>query len=187
MVLPERFSSHPPNGEEVMSTNNTPSLVLQQTADQKLADGLAKHEQSIPSFLVAGQSVKTEDIITILQARSASARAAEATRAAWRTAVKAARDERAKSNALVSKVKQELHLMFDGSINTLADFGLTPRKAHVVTPETKVKAAAKAKATRVARHTVGKKQRQAIKAAAPTATETPAPAPSPTVLPSTPR
>ncbi len=44
MLLPERLSSHPPNGEEVMSTNNTPSLVLQQTADQKLADGLAKHE-----------------------------------------------------------------------------------------------------------------------------------------------
>src|SRR5260370_5703682 len=130
MVLPERLSSHPPNGEEVMSTNNAQSLVLQQTADQKLADGLAKHEQSIPSFLVAGQSVKIEDIITILQTRSASARAAEATRAAWRTAVKAAPHERAKAKALVSKGKQELHLMFAGSINTLVDFLPTPPKAH---------------------------------------------------------
>jgi hypothetical protein len=42
---------------------------------------------------------------------------------------------------------------------------LTPRKPHVVTPEVKVAAAAKAKATRAARHTMGAQQKAGIKGA----------------------
>ena len=52
--------------------------------------------------------------------------------------------------------------MFAGLFDTLADFGLSPRKVAVVSPEARVAAVAKTKATRAARHTMGAKQKKAI-------------------------
>jgi hypothetical protein len=62
-------------------------------------------------------------------------------------------------------VRQTLLLAFDGKLDTLADFGLTARAVPVRTPEQRTAAAAKAKATRAARHTMGSKQKAAIKGA----------------------
>jgi hypothetical protein len=45
----------------------------------------------------------------------------------------------------------------------LADFGFAPPKAATRTPEEKAAAAAKAKATREARHTLGKSQKKTVK------------------------
>jgi hypothetical protein len=167
--------------------------------------GLKKHESTLPSLLIGGTAVQTASVVVALQARIDAANAAVAARATWQAAVSAARDERAKSSALLQKVRQALHLAFDGNGEALADFGLTPRKARVVSPATKVVAAAKAKATRVARHTMGTKQKKGVKAtgtvtvtlggadhaagAAPSGTPTPAaaataaPAPAPVPAP----
>jgi hypothetical protein len=149
--------------ENIMNTKKISSRSDQQAADQRLFDGLTKHAQTLPSFLVSGAPVKTADLLATLQTRLAVAKPVDSDRAAWLTAVQAYRDERAKSDALVSGVRQALHVMFAGSIETLADFGLSPRKVSVVSPETKVAAAAKAKATREARHTMGKNQKKAVK------------------------
>src|ERR1017187_5422976 len=119
-----------------MSTK--PNRIQQQTADQSLIDGLTKHENSLSSFLVGGTSFRTSDIITALQARIASANTAQSTRATWLTTVKANANERASTQTLVSGVKQALQVMFAGSIDTLAEFGLKPRKARTApTPEEK--------------------------------------------------
>ena len=136
-----------------------------QAADASLSTGLVKHEATLPSFTIAGAIVKTPDVVTTLQSRQNSAKAVESTRAIWQAAVAADRSLRAQANATVSGVKQALHVMFAGSPDTLADFGLTPRKPHVVTPAVKVAAAAKAKATRAARHTMGAQQKAGIKGA----------------------
>jgi hypothetical protein len=56
-------------------------------------------------------------------------------------------------------LKQALLVAFAGQIDALADFGLTPRKVHVFTPEQRIAAAAKSRATRAARHTMGSKQK----------------------------
>jgi hypothetical protein len=136
-----------------------------QAADASLSTGLVKHESTLASFTIAGAIVKTPDIVTTLESRQNSAKAVESTRAIWQAAVAADRSLRAQSNATVSGVKQALHVMFAGSPDTLADFGLTPRKPHVVAPAVKVAAAAKAKATRAARHTMGTKQKAGIKGA----------------------
>jgi hypothetical protein len=178
-----------------------PNRDQQQTADQNLATGLTKHAQTLTSFTIAGTSIATADIIAALQKRQANAAAVESTRATWRAAVQADRDERGKSNPIVSGVKQVLLVMFASSIDTLADFGLTPRKPRVVGPEVRVAAAAKARATRAARHTMGSNQKRAIKGSVTGVVMTPittpggggeappAPAPSPTapVLPPAPK
>ena len=166
--------------------SNTPNNRLEETAaDQHLIDGLNKVASTIPSFVVGGAPVATKDIVTTLQARLATAKAAESARVAWQTAVQADRDERAKTKTLVSVIKQTLLQYFAGQADTLATFGLTPRKPRAVKPETKVVAAAKAKATRAARHTMGKKQKAEIKGALDSSVVT-IPVPGPTPIPASP-
>jgi predicted transcriptional regulator of viral defense system len=160
--------------------SNTPkkNRTDQTAAEQRLSDGLNKHAQAIAPFVIAGVTVTPKDIITNLQTLIASANTVESTKEAWLNAVKADKDERAKLKAFVSSAKQALLLAFAGSIDTLEDFGLTPRKVAVRTPEQKAVAAAKGKATRVARHTLGTKQKTAITGTVPTtAPGTPAAAP----------
>ena len=173
-----------------------------QAADEKLRLGLIKHAPTLVSFVVAGATVKTDEVVTVLQSRENTAKAAESARATWRAAVAEDRNERAQSGPMISGVKQTLHVMFAGSPDTLADFGLTPHKPRVVSPDVKVAAAAKAKATREARHTQGKVQKAKVKGALdgvklvvtaqPPATATatapaPAAAPSPAPAPASPR
>jgi hypothetical protein len=130
----------------------------QTTADQFLADGLNKHSATIPPIFIAGAAVPLKDIITTLQTRVEAAKNVPLARATWLAAIKTEEDERARSGTLVSALKQSLLVFFAGQVDTLADFGLTGRKTPAVSPETRVAAAAKAEATREARHTMGKKQ-----------------------------
>jgi hypothetical protein len=137
----------------------------QQAADDKLRVGLTKHAPTLTSFTIASATVKAADVITALQNRQNTVKASDAARATWQAAVAAERNEFEQSKGVVSGVTQTLKLMFAGSADTLADFGLTPRKPRVVSPAAQVAATAKAKATRAARHTQGPKQKAAVKGA----------------------
>jgi hypothetical protein len=145
--------------------SNTPkqNRNSEMAADQKLIDGLTKHAATLPSFVIAGVSTTTTNVITKLQARIAAEEAVQPARATWLAAVAQARSEIAATKSVVSAVKQAILSAFAGQADMLADFGLTPRKARVVSPEQKVAAAAKSKATRAARHTAGSVQKKAVK------------------------
>jgi hypothetical protein len=138
-----------------------------QIADKSLLDGLTKHAEILPSLVIGATSLTAADLIAILQGRIDAADAAVATRASWLSAVKADYDERAKTKEAVSGLRQAVHVAFDGSIDVLADFGLAPRNQAVVTQEKRTEANAKAKATRAARHTMGKRQKAEIKGTVP--------------------
>ena len=135
----------------------------QQTADQTMIDGLKKHEPTLSSLVIGGTSYKTSDLIGILQTRIDARNSVVSSRATWQANVKADHDERAQTKTLVSGLRQALLVAFAGQIDALADFGLKPRKTRVVTPEEKTAAAAKAKATRKARNTLGSKQKKGVK------------------------
>jgi hypothetical protein len=169
-----------------MSTSANTNRVQQQAADQKMIDGLTQSQQTLPSFMIGNTSVKATDIITTLQDRIKTANSVDSTRATWQAAVKANREEQAKSEPLISAVRQTLRMMFAGSIETLAEYGLTPRKQRTPpTPEEKAAAVAKALATRKARNTMGPKQKAKIKGAvSPTAPATPPSAAPPVATPS---
>ena len=174
-----------------MGTNTPKNNRLDMTsADQKLADGFSKHGSGITTILIGGTPQAVTDIVTTLQARINTANAVLTSRATWQNAVVTDRAERVKTKAYVSGLKQALLVAFSGQVDVLADFGLTPRKPRVVTPEGKVVAAAKAKATRAARHTMGKNQKAAIKGTLPVpapVVSTPAPTPvAPAPAPVTP-
>jgi len=133
----------------------------QQTDDQNLVAGLEKHQATIPSLLIAGTTIPTTSIITTVQSRMAARANTAATLAAYHTALAVEEATIAQSKATVSGTRQALKVMFAGQ---LAE---------------KVAVAAKAKATREARHTVGPKAKAKITGAtvAPvTAPATPVPA-----------
>ena len=169
-----------------MASNKKPNRTNFQADDLQLIAGLQKHATTVATLLISGVPHDNASIAAVLKARVDAGNSTLAARAAWQTAVKAERDERAKTKAFVSGVRQALKVAFAGSIDTLADFGLTPRKVPVRTPEQKAAATAKALATRAARHTMGPKQKKqvtgqsaaaAARASSPTNAQAAAPAP----------
>jgi hypothetical protein len=137
------------------------------------------------TMTVGSQTVKPADIVTILQDRIDAGKAALTADAARTAAVKADRDKRAQSAALLSSFRRMIQGMYTQSPDTLAAFGLKAPRAGKKTVETKATALVKGKATRALRHTLGAKQKKAIKGTAPTATSGPAPVPATPPKPST--
>ena len=88
--------------------------------------------------------------------------------------------------ALMGALGSYVKATFGSSPDVLADFGLAPKARAQVTVETKAVAAAKRKATRAARHTMGPKQKKAITGVVPDPLVIPTHAPSPTVTTATP-
>ena len=168
-----------------MGTNTPKNNRTDQTvADQNLINGLTKHASSIPSLVIGGTTYTTSEIIAKVQPRITSATTVTTTKATWQAAVKSDDAEQAASQSFVSGLRQAILVAFGGQVDVLADFGLTPRKPRVLTPAQKTAAAAKAKATRAARHTMGKVQKSKVTGTSVTAAPgTPTPAPAPPAAP----
>jgi hypothetical protein len=144
---------------------NTPkrNRADQSVAAQRLIEGMKQYESMLPQLLIGGAVVPHADLTAMVQGRVDAAGAVNATRATWLAAVQNERNDRARTKVLFSGLKQALLVAFAGQLDVLAAFGLTPPDARHVTPEQRIAAAAKAQATRAARHTMGKRQRKAIK------------------------
>src|ERR1700722_9412847 len=152
-----------------MGTNTPKKNRTDQTAaDQRMIDALTKHAATITSMVIGGVVVSSKDIIGEVQARVAASQNATAGRATWQALVVAETNQHAQSKAFMSSLRQTVLAAFSGQVDVLADFGLTPRKARVQTPEQLLVATAKAKATRAARHTMGKVQKAKITGDNPT-------------------
>ena len=171
-----------------MGTNAPKSNRPDETAaDQKLIDGLTKHASTITSMVIAGVTMTSAAIIAEVQARVSASLNTQTTKATWQAAIVAEQAERAKTKTFAAGLRQAILVAFAGQVDALADFGLTPRKVPVATPAEKTARAAKAKATRAARHTMGKVQKSQITGTNPNGTPEPALiAPAPAVAPATP-
>ena len=137
------------------ATNNQ---TQQLAADQKLIEGLVKHAGDIPSLVLGTQTLQNADIVSRVQQLIALAKASAAARVTLQQAVAASKAARLAQRQVVNDLKQTLRARFSTSPTLLADFGLSAHVRSRPTPKTQVAAAAKAKATRVARGTKGSKQ-----------------------------
>ena len=157
-----------------MSTKAKRNQAAQTAADQSMIDGFNKHAATLLTVLVAGSTLKTSDLVMVLEGRIAAIRNAIAARAAAMTAVAAMNAELARTAALVSGTRQALKVGFAGQADLLGDFGLQPPKVRTPpTAEEKARAAAKAQATRRANHpNAGKKSKKTPPAAPAGATGT---------------
>jgi len=136
-------------------------------ADTNLLNGVQK-DLANKKFTVNDKACTSQDVVTLLQGRISKANAVLAARAALASATKAMREDRAQNQPFVSAFRAIVKGMFTDP-NTLADFGIPPRKAPKQTLATRVAAVAKTEETRAARGTKGKKQLAKIKGTAPAA------------------
>ena len=134
------------------------------TDETNVIAGLEKHASAFTGLLVQGKAVSVVQAVATLQARIDAITAAQTARALLAAAVKEQQQELAGTSGFVLSLVTVIRGMYAGSPSNLADFGLTPKKALPLTVEQKALANQKRAATRLARHTMGTKQRAAIKA-----------------------
>jgi hypothetical protein len=150
------------------STNvPTPARGNQLAKLAALIAGIQKHQQELTPFVLADKQYSVAEVIAALQARYDATQAVIETKADWQAAVQADHAGRASGQVFYSGVRSTLLAAFAGSVNKLADFGLVGPKPRIVSPEAKVATSAKIKATRAARHTMGKNQKAQIHGTVP--------------------
>jgi hypothetical protein len=135
----------------------------QQLSDQTLLTGIQSNPQQFPLLVVGGKTMTVADAIVVIQARIDSSNRVAPARSALQAVLKAEQDEHASSHAFVTELRRALQSAFADAPDMLGKYGLRPRKAAAVSVHTRVVAVAKAKATRATRHTMGSKQKQALK------------------------
>lgn len=141
--------------------------------NNKAAAATDKYLSGHPSIALNGKAFTPAELKAALQADSSTLVVAEEARLRYRRLVAESRAARKEALAMHRALKSYLTLLFGPSaVDVLGEFGFTPKPTPTRSAVTTVLAIAKAKATRLARHTMGKKQRLAIKApvqpAAPT-------------------
>ena len=120
------------------------------------------------SLPVAGKLVPSKDLQAHLQAHVDTLNAVKDARAKFSQLVARERTQRPEVGPELAGIRNHAAALYGELSPEFASFGFTPRKAPQRTVESKAGAAAKLRATRVARHTMGKRQRAAIHGAAPT-------------------
>ncbi|HEY4014540.1 MAG TPA: hypothetical protein VGM06_14460 [Polyangiaceae bacterium] len=156
------------------------SRASQNAADQKMIDGINKHLSQLASLPVGNTSYTPAQIIQFYQDRLTTSQAAADATAQRTAAIKADVDKQTSTSPTARAFRRIIVGMFAGSPDVLATFGLAAPKVTTRSVETKTSAVAKAKATRIARHTMGPKQKAKIHGTVPDPTEsTPSPEPSP--------
>jgi hypothetical protein len=154
---------------------------IEKAATEQLVVGAKKHFSNAASLSFGGATFTPAQLIETLQALVDLHQAVDDARTALNAKiveeVAKAPPLRSVATAFATFVKAT----FGNSPDTLADFGLKPRKASVPrTIEQNAAAAAKRKATRAVRHTMGTKQKKQLKG---TVTTIVAPAASPASTP----
>jgi hypothetical protein len=147
-----------------MSTNNN---VSQKNQDLQLIQGAHKHLKKDWGVYVAGKKYVASDIVALLESRTEAAHETTLAKAAWHGARTHEESLLQETAQIVAAFRQSMLAMFADAPDALADFGLTQRRVpRALTPAELVEKAARAKATRAARHTMGHRQKQAIKGSA---------------------
>ena len=136
--------------------------------NRKAIAGIGKHYANLPTIILHGVPVTPADVVTILQDQIDAADATAAAKIAFFQATSAERNANAKANDLFKALKTRVLGDFANQAEVLADFGMTVATRRAPDPATLVEAAKKAEATRKARHTMGKRQKAAIKGTVPT-------------------
>jgi hypothetical protein len=146
-----------------MSNTVKPSKATTLALLQRLALGTKQHLPN-GTITVGGVEYPAATLIGHIQSLIDAMTKQDAAKAAAKDALTALHDVRLQIDPLVQGYKEILVVMYAGLSQTLADFGLAPRKKRApMTVEQKAAAKAKRDATRKARGTVGPKKRLSIK------------------------
>jgi hypothetical protein len=144
--------------ETIMSLNRT----TLRTRNIAIAAGIDKHFLS--PVIIGGISYTPPALKDVFAAQTAALDASDALHTQWMDQVQVAQATTAKANTIYNLVRSYLIGQYGTGANAvLNDFGMTaPKTRGVTTVAVKAEAIVKAKATRVARRTMGKVQRKAV-------------------------
>lgn len=131
--------------------------------DERMVAGLMKHRQELGTVERPVGLESVEAVVARYQAHLDALRRVDATAASWRTAVSQEEVVEAQIKKLTRRVKNLLCATYGEESPTLLDFGIAPRRRAKIGVEKMRLTVAKRNATRKARHTMGKKQKKAIK------------------------
>jgi hypothetical protein len=134
---------------------------------KQLILGTKKHYANGSAELqVAGATFTVTALTQLMQDFVDNREAVEASKAAMKAKIEAERTHAPSQIAVIHAFETIVKGTFGTSADVLADFGLAPPKARTpLTAEKKAVAVAKRKATRAARHTMGKIQKKGVKGA----------------------
>jgi len=159
-----------------------------------LIAGTQKHFPN-GSFTIGSTTYTTASLVQVLQGLANTMAALNAAQAGAKDALAAEQGAETTVGPIVRAHRRLVLAAFANATQTLADFGVAPPKVRTpLTTEQKAAAAAKAKATRLARGTTSKKQKLAVTGNVTGVTVTPVTAPTaappaapvPPVMPATP-
>ena len=129
---------------------------------QTLAKAARKHFANQTLFIL-GKPMATDDLAALLERQATAMQDADSLHTAWLNAVRHNRDTAAAQiDPAIAGLKAYATAMLGPSSTGYAAFGFHNKKPRR-TLATKVAAAAQSLATRAARHTMGTKQRKAVK------------------------
>jgi hypothetical protein len=140
-------------------------------ADTKLVAGVQTYfAPGNVTVTVGGVVLTSAQLVTTLQSRVNATNARTTAKANLVKAVADGTTLLATTQPIVETVKQVVLMNYSNQPDVLTVFGVSPRKVPVaLTLEEKAAKAAKAAATRIARNTMGPKQKAKVKGVVPTA------------------
>jgi hypothetical protein len=142
---------------------------------QQLSAGIRQY-LSGKVLTLAGKTVTAEQLLDGLDRYVAQLNSTDAAHASWIAEVRATEAlETTEINPQIDALEHYLRGLFGSTSQTLVSFGLAPKRPPSRTVAEKAETAAKSAATRVARHTLGPRQKASIHGAAtpPAAEPTP--------------
>jgi hypothetical protein len=146
----------------IMSTKNTRTKATLQQRVRSLIAGTQK-EHPTGQLTFGGNTYESSALVQLLQNLDGAIAASDAAKAKWSDALKVMRDEEAKMQPVIRAYQSYLVSLLGNAPSTLAEYGLAPRKVRApLTVEQQAAAAAKRKATRKARNTMGSVQKKAV-------------------------
>ena len=147
---------------------------------QRMLAGVKKHYASAGTMTFGSATFTPAEVEAFLQTFIDLRAEVEAAQALTRTKLMAEEAEGPILRSRMVTLAAFVRVAHGNSPDVLADFGLEPRKvAAPPTIEKQAEAAAKRKATRAARHTMGKRQKKAVKGTLTTIVHAPGSPPSP--------
>jgi hypothetical protein len=134
-----------------------------------LIAGAQKHFPS-GSLVLAGQTLNPAQLVLRIQQDIDATDAADQAHSVWIEKVQLERNSHQELAPILRALRSQVFAQFGDAkdaASALGDFGFTPRKVAGRPVATKAAAAVKSRATRTARHTMGKNQRKKVKGTVP--------------------
>jgi hypothetical protein len=156
--------------------------MVRNARDQWLIAGIVKHLGKSGKVVLRGVTYTTAELTAKLQSRIEASNEADIAKAAWRAKVRVERARVEETSELVTDLRVYLATVYGSSLEVLHDFGFAPKDRRILRAAEKAQAALKGQATREARHTMGKRQKEKVKGDGAPPLPAPSPPPPPTGL-----